>query len=112
MSRSENRKAKADLHIRCMEDDKKLLQEKARVAGLSLSTFMVRAGLGRRMVNKSDTRMIAELNRLGALQKHLFLEGKRTGDKEYSEVLSAIREAVFSVIRSSNKDDVNDHFIC
>ncbi len=29
---------------------------------------------------------------LGRLQKHLFVEGKRTGDKEYAEVLVAITE--------------------
>lgn len=28
--------------------------------------------------------------RLGRMQKHLFVQGKRTGDKEYAEVLVAI----------------------
>ena len=36
--------------------------------------------------------MIDEIMRLGRLQKHLFVEGKRTGDKEYAEVLVAITE--------------------
>lgn len=112
MSKSESRKAKADLHIRCMVADKKLLQEKANIAGLSLSTYMVRAGLGRRMVNKSDTRMLAELSRLGALQKHRFLEGKRTGDKEYSEVISAIKKAALSVIASLEEDGERGNYIC
>ena len=31
--------------------------------------------------------------RLGRLQKHLFVEGKRTDDKEYADVLVAITEA-------------------
>ncbi len=30
--------------------------------------------------------------RLGRMQKHLFVQGKRTGDKEYAEVLVAITE--------------------
>ncbi|GCW47447.1 plasmid conjugation system NikA protein [Escherichia coli] len=30
--------------------------------------------------------------RLGRMQKHLFVQGKRTGDKEYTEVLVAITE--------------------
>ena len=30
--------------------------------------------------------------RLGRMQKHLFVQGKRTGDKEYEEVLVAITE--------------------
>ncbi|HDL9615024.1 TPA: mobilization protein, partial [Escherichia coli] len=39
-----------------------------------------------------DQDMLFELRRLGALQKHLFLEGGRVGDKEYSEVIVALRE--------------------
>ncbi len=30
--------------------------------------------------------------RLGRMQKHLFVQGKRTGDQEYAEVLVAINE--------------------
>ena len=30
--------------------------------------------------------------RLGRMQKHLFVQGKRTGDKEYAEVLVVITE--------------------
>ncbi|EKG0070989.1 IncI1-type relaxosome accessory protein NikA, partial [Salmonella enterica subsp. enterica serovar Kentucky] len=33
-----------------------------------------------------------ELMRLGRMQKHLFVQGKRTGDREYAEVLVAITE--------------------
>ncbi|MDO8245121.1 nikA protein, partial [Shigella flexneri] len=36
---------------------------------------------------------------LGRLQKHLFVEGKRTGDKEYAEVLVAITEYVNALRR-------------
>ncbi|EES2546198.1 nikA protein, partial [Escherichia coli] len=39
-----------------------------------------------------DEDFLKELMRLGRLQKHLFVEGKRTGDKEYAEVLVAITE--------------------
>jgi hypothetical protein len=39
-----------------------------------------------------DDSFMTELLRLGRLQKHLFVEGKRVGDKEYSTVLVAITE--------------------
>ncbi|EEF6434356.1 IncI1-type relaxosome accessory protein NikA, partial [Salmonella enterica subsp. enterica serovar Kentucky] len=35
---------------------------------------------------------LKELMRLGRMQKHLFVQGKRTGDREYAEVLVAITE--------------------
>ncbi|RAP70114.1 hypothetical protein ACZ87_03089 [Candidatus Erwinia dacicola] len=57
------------------------------------------------MVNKSDTQMLAMLKKLGAMQKHLFVEGKRTGDKEYSEVLSAIRAAALRLARDDGNGE-------
>lgn len=70
-----------------------------------MSQYLIRAGLCLRMVNKSDTQMLAMLNKLGAMQKHLFLEGKRTGDKEYSEVLSAIRAAVLRLASDDGSEE-------
>ena len=43
---------------------------------------------------------LKELMRLGRLQKHLFVEGKRTGDKEYAEVLVAITELANTLRRN------------
>lgn len=40
----------------------------------------------------TDDAFLKELMRLGRMQKHLFVQGKRTGDKEYAEVLVAITE--------------------
>jgi hypothetical protein len=36
--------------------------------------------------------VLKEVMRLGALQKKLFIDGKRIGDREYAEVLIAITE--------------------
>ncbi|MDC9582055.1 plasmid mobilization protein MobA [Xenorhabdus sp. PR6a] len=105
MSKSSSRKLNSNIQIRTDASTKEALQEKAKNAGLSLSQYLIRAGLGRRMVNKSDTQMLAMLNKLGAMQKHLFVEGKRTGDKEYSEVLSAIRAAALRLARDDGNDE-------
>lgn len=40
----------------------------------------------------TDDRVLKEVMRLGALQKKLFIDGKRVGDREYAEVLIAITE--------------------
>ncbi|MDL5497811.1 hypothetical protein QSH95_23740, partial [Escherichia coli] len=39
-----------------------------------------------------DGKSLEPLMRLGALQKKLFIDGKRVGDREYAEVLIAITE--------------------
>lgn len=105
MSKSESRQLDTTIKFRTDKETKELLKNKAQIAGLSLSQYLIRAGLGRRMVNKSDTQMLALLNKLGAMQKHLFVEGKRTGDKEYSEVLSAIRAAALRLARDNGNDE-------
>mgnify|MGYP000423483818 CR=1 FL=1 len=50
------------------------------------------AALNKRINSRTDDAFLKELMRLGRMQKHLFVQGKRTGDKEYAEVLVAITE--------------------
>lgn len=49
-----------------------LVREKAEAAGLTVSEFMRRAALGRRMACVVDVRMVGELRRLGAMLKHRY----------------------------------------
>ncbi len=46
----------------------------------------------RKLTHWTDDRVLKEVMRLGALQKKLFIDGKRVGDREYAEVLIAITE--------------------
>lgn len=56
--------------------------------------------LGKQINARIDEDFLKELMRLGRLQKHLFVEGKRTGDKEYAEVLVAITELANTLRRN------------
>jgi hypothetical protein len=53
--------------------------------------------MDRQTRTKMQAHIVNELQRLGALQKQLFNEGKGVGSKEYSEVLAAIRAFVSSI---------------
>lgn len=100
MSKSEKRNRTALLpSVRCLPEEKEAIQEKAKVAGLSLGEFLRRSALGRRIDAQCDTEMIMELRRLGGLQKHLFKEGEGLMSKEYSQVLVALQNALLRVGR-------------
>ena len=98
MSKSENRRKTALLpSIRCTPDEKETVRQKAEEAGLSIGAFMLKAALGRKIAPQTDHKLINELSRLGGLQKHLFMEGKGVGSKEYAEILQALKAAILRV---------------
>ena len=54
--------------------------------------FYAMSGIKPEVNSLTDDRVLKEVMRLGALQKKLFIDGKRVGDREYAEVLIAITE--------------------
>lgn len=102
--RSEVRNKTDILHVRCLPEEREEIQKKAAQFGVSVSAYMRNAALKYKMVSVTDQAMLDELLRLGRLQKHLFVEGKRTGDKEYSEVLSGIN-GVVAMLRNSLRQE-------
>lgn len=89
---SEKRKKTVVRTLRFTPDEDEIITRHAADAGLSVSAFVRNAALNRKMVTQVDEQFLGELLRLGRMQKHLFVEGKRIGDKEYSGVLVAITE--------------------
>ncbi|EBD3559688.1 TPA: IncI1-type relaxosome accessory protein NikA [Escherichia coli] len=73
-----------------VEDE--IIRKKAEDSGLTVSAYIRNAALNKRINSRTDDVFLKELMRLGRMQKHLFVQGKRTGDKEYAEVLVAITE--------------------
>ncbi|EKF0132262.1 nikA protein [Escherichia coli] len=78
---------------RVPQEEAEFIREKARQHGLTVSTLIRKSVLEKQINARVDEDALKELMRLGRLQKHLFVEGKRTGDKEYADVLVAITEA-------------------
>lgn len=91
-SGSEKRQKNVLIAVRFSPEEAEIVKEKAEKNGLTVSTLIRKTVLGKQINARIDEDFLKELMRLGRLQKHLFVEGKRTGDKEYAEVLVAITE--------------------
>ena len=99
MSKSEKRqRTELLLGIRCTPEEKAKILEKAESAGLSTGEFLRRCALERKIQTWSDQKTVRELTRLGALQKHLFNEGRGAisdaFSKQYADILVTIRDTL------------------
>jgi hypothetical protein len=87
------------LFIRTTDAEKAIIKAQARKAGLTMSEYMRRTSLNKRIVSKVDQKALGELARLGGLQKHLFKQIKGLPDegglrRELNSMLSAVLRAV------------------
>ena len=89
---SEKRQKTVIKTLRFTPDEIEQIEREAEQAGQSVSAFIRNAAMNRKVIPVIDNNFLPELLRLGRLQKHHFVEGKRVGDKEYSTVLVAITE--------------------
>ncbi|MCS2164471.1 plasmid mobilization protein MobA [Scandinavium manionii] len=98
MAKSEKRQRNTLIQLRCTEDEAETIKKKAAAAGLTTSELLRRSALNRRIMVRTDIRMMNELKRLGGLQKHLFMQMQATMttelSRQYSEVLSGIVTAI------------------
>lgn len=102
MSKSEKRnRTELLLGIRCLPEEKEAIQEKARLAGLSVGEFLRRCALDRKIAVRTDVKLMKELLRLGGLQKHLYneMQTQMTPElsRQFSDVLVELRKAVVAL---------------
>ena len=91
------------LFIRITDGEKAIIKDQAKRAGLTMSEYMRRTSLNKRIVSKMDQKALGELARLGGLQKYLLMEIK---DLPYEEglrrELNSTLSAVLSAVRTLN----------
>ena len=101
MSKSESRQKGRVINLRCTEEEATILKEKAKAAGISTSDLLRRSALNRKIVTRTDQRLMNELLRLGGLQKHLFnqMQDNMTTElsKQFSEVLVEVKKAIIAL---------------
>lgn len=89
---SEKRQKTVIKTLRFTPDEIEQIEREAGQAGQSVLAFIRNAAMNRNVIPIIDDSFLTKMLRLGRLQKHHFVEGKRVGDKEYSRVLVAITE--------------------
>lgn len=99
----------ADLHVRFDSEERAKLTEKAALAGMSVSAFIRRAALGKRIYSKQKYLVISdainELARLGRLQKYLAMKNP-SNKSEYKALFLQINQQVKHIGELLDKADV------
>lgn len=101
MSKSESRKREKLVKCRCTDEEFEAINRKAQVAGISTSELLRRSALNRKIMVRTDLKLMNELLRLGGLQKHLYNEmrDKMTTEisHQFSDVLVEIKRAIIAL---------------
>jgi hypothetical protein len=83
MARSTRAQAAAlRIEIRITEEEKATIRDQAKRASLTMSEYIRRTALNRRIRSTMDQKAAGELARLGGLQKHLLSQIKGLPDEE------------------------------
>jgi len=91
------------LFIRSTNREKAIIKTQAKKAGLTMSEYMRRTALNKRIVSKVDQKALGELARLGGLQKYLRMQIKGLPDEEgHRRELNSTLSVVLSAVRTLN----------
>ena len=95
------------LFIRITDGEKAIIKDQAKRAGLTMSEYMRRTSLNKRIISKMDQKALGELARLGGLQKHLLKQIKGLPDEEgLRKGLNSTLSAVLSAVKTLNTVEV------
>ena len=61
-----------NIHIRVTPEEQQEIREKAELSGLSMSEYIRRRALSRRVQSRIETKMLSEFRRQGGLLKYVF----------------------------------------
>jgi hypothetical protein len=103
----QNEVATRRIFIRITDAEKANIRDQAKIAGLTMSEYMRRTSLHKRIVSKMDQKALGELARLGGLQKYLLKQIKGLPDEEgLRKGLNSTLSAVLSAVRTLNTVEV------
>ena len=87
------------IEIRITEEEKSTIRDQANSASLTMSEYIRRTALNKRILSTTDQKAAGELARLGGLQKHLLTQIKGLPDEEglrkgLNSTLLAVQDAL------------------
>jgi hypothetical protein len=89
------------IEVRITEKEKAIIRDQANCASLTMSEYIRRSALNRRILSTMDQKAAGELARLGGLQKHLLTQIKGFPDEEdLRRRLNSTLLAVHSAMRA------------
>ncbi len=100
MSKSKSCQKDKWIKFRCTAEDYQAISNKAIAAGLTTSEYLRRTALSRRIMVRTDIRMMNELLRLGGLQKHLYTQMKDNMTTELSQQFSGVLASITHAINA------------
>ena len=92
------------INTRVTHEEREYIREQAEASGLSLSEYVRRRVLGRRVVSRTDKKMLSELRRQGGLLKHVF----NGSGGMYSEKTATVLENMNMLIEDLERVVLND----
>jgi hypothetical protein len=94
---------KIRIGLRVSEEERLEITEQAEASALTVSEYVRRKVLGRRIIPKTDLSVLAELRRLGGLLKHIHLETRGTYSDLTASAIRALEAYARKVERSHNE---------
>ena len=103
--KKENLEGRIDFRVTIGERQE--IQERAEASGLSVSEYVRRRALGRRVDSVVDVKMISELRRQGGLLRKIFNDSNGMYNEEIKIALDNINKFIESLERSVLNDNEN-----
>jgi hypothetical protein len=89
------------IEVRITEEEKAILRDQANSASLTMSEYIRRTALNKRILSTMDQKAAGELARLGGLQKHLLTQIKGLpNEEELRKGLNSTLRAVHNAVRT------------
>ena len=93
--------------FRLTREEREEIQEQAEASGLSVSEYVRRRALGRRVDSVTDVKMISELRRQGGLLKKIYSESGGMYSEQTVAALNNINEFIEFLERKVLNDSQN-----
>jgi hypothetical protein len=100
----------SEIHIRVTSDEKDILHTQAQKAGLTVSEYLRRCSLNKRLHSRVSDKAVARLSSLCGLQKHLLMQitglpHEGTLRSELNSVLAGITATLRTIVKNDESSE-------